>query len=393
MFDFSRVPSNLSESETYGTGSTGMAHSPRAAASSAGCVASLVALALLALAPGVRADCAFTEDCINSSGPDCRPKAVPNGTKPGPLIPPVFNVCPQYGNEQCCSVDQREQLFINFKLIDSAFGKPESGGCPACAANLKGFWCAFTCHPNQTAFIDVLPDISKVDPLDPNNPNYPYTVFHPVVHFAPGYACDSYAPCPKTGKVAEVASLSTCEGFYNYQGQIEGIGQGHTFIDFVFNSSRPGALSQGVSSCCNYNGTYDAKGDWIPYNPPGVPNSSCPCSTCAGMCAGGRCPGAGSAFPGLGDSHDQPLNGINVVFLVAMYSVTLLLSVTVVFSRRCGFCGGVAVQPESPRTWHMWGASGSSDLELRGPGAAVHRPGSRKGSGAAALLAEGLPSY
>ena len=39
----------------------------------------------------------------------------------------------------------------SFKMVDFSFGSANGiglGGCDICAANLKRFWCAFTCSPN-----------------------------------------------------------------------------------------------------------------------------------------------------------------------------------------------------------------------------------------------------
>ena len=310
----------------------------------------------LALLSSARADCAFTQDCLIYTSPDCRPHGIPPGKKAAPYAgPPMFNVCPQYP-EVCCSAAQMQSLWLNFKLIFSAFGDPQLQGCPACAQNVKDFWCAFSCSPNQTDFLVVLPDLNMTDPLHPDVP--PVTVFHPQLNMQRDYSCAAYAACANTGKVLEDVALGTCEGFFEYQGQVEAIGQGHTFIEFNFNASggnrsanspfsTPSVLSVPVHSCCNYEGAFNV--------PPTPGNTSCPCSTCAGMCSGGTCAGAGSDYPGLSDVDLPVLNGINGMFLSIMYSVTVGLSIIIVLGRRNGLCGGQLVALDSPRSWGGWG--------------------------------------
>ncbi len=60
--------------------------------------------------------------------------------------------CPFYINKPvCCIPFQLDKLRENFKLIEKMFGTDEDG-CDVCAANLKRFWCEFTCNPNQRSF-------------------------------------------------------------------------------------------------------------------------------------------------------------------------------------------------------------------------------------------------
>jgi hypothetical protein len=64
----------------------------------------------------------------------------------------------------------------NFQAIDATFGSA-GGGCDMyytnlilrCAANLKKFWCEYTCSPNQRNFVATNGYSNIKDPLNPKN--------------------------------------------------------------------------------------------------------------------------------------------------------------------------------------------------------------------------------
>jgi hypothetical protein len=59
-------------------------------------------------------------------------------------------------------------MIRSFKQIDATFGSG-GGGCDFCGANLKRFWCQYTCDPNQADFVSQSGNITVVDPTNPNN--------------------------------------------------------------------------------------------------------------------------------------------------------------------------------------------------------------------------------
>lgn len=85
--------------------------------------------------------------------------------------PKEGNVCEEFIEDGCCNHFQMAALSFNFLLLDSAFGNLEAGGCPACTANIKKLYCAFTCSPNQADWVT------------------PIGVFENVVRTAAGTVC------------------------------------------------------------------------------------------------------------------------------------------------------------------------------------------------------------
>jgi hypothetical protein len=74
-----------------------------------------------------------------------------NNTEPF-LLDEKDLACPDYvGKKVCCSAAQNIDLRDNFNSLDIVFGSGY-GGCDICSINLKRFWCAFTCDPEQHLF-------------------------------------------------------------------------------------------------------------------------------------------------------------------------------------------------------------------------------------------------
>jgi len=308
------------------------------------------------------ADCLFYQDCISGAG--CMPHSYPNGSVlPFPINPgPVFNACPAYVNNGCCTVPQVETLYVSFAGLKAAFGKVASGGCPACYENLVSFWCEFTCSPNQTDFIERLGYANVTDP----NTGILTDVLQVVIATDPAFTCSAYDSCAAVSTVQKDATLASMEGFFNYQGNFMAIQHGVQII-FDFESGGRGNSSNatGVGGTCAA-GTRGARGGggvgevaapapskYIPLSSPaysccdfplslqtGLPadagvNTSCPCSNCRGMCAGGLCPwngaragdgGGAASFPGLGDVADNVMNGFDSLTVGVTYGAVAAAS-------------------------------------------------------------------
>jgi hypothetical protein len=120
----------------------------------------LVVAALLQPASSL---CVMEQICV--AGPTCRPQPVPY-IQPFPLDYGKLQ-CPQYEAAGCCVATQNLLLNINFAAINFAFANLEAGGCPACAQNVRNFWCQYTCAPDQDSFAVVLGPANVTDPTDP----------------------------------------------------------------------------------------------------------------------------------------------------------------------------------------------------------------------------------
>ncbi|KAF5369963.1 hypothetical protein D9758_001274 [Tetrapyrgos nigripes] len=77
----------------------------------------------------------------------------------GPPIEPddstrqvLLDVCGEEftNGPSCCTKSQVETLGENFKLVEGLIAS-----CPACRNNFRSFFCAFTCSPNQSSFLNV----------------------------------------------------------------------------------------------------------------------------------------------------------------------------------------------------------------------------------------------
>jgi hypothetical protein len=90
--------------------------------------------------------CRMKQDC-DVRDPKCKPSAA-NNTEPQ-ILNGIDAICPDYKDQlACCNKGQNILMKNNFDSLDSVFGS-KSGGCDACAINLKKFWCHFTCHTEQ----------------------------------------------------------------------------------------------------------------------------------------------------------------------------------------------------------------------------------------------------
>lgn len=312
-----------------------------------------VLLPLLALQPAW-GKCVFYQDCVGFP-PECIPQMYDEPVDPFPLTDP-FLPCPEYVGGGCCMPDAAGTLYTSLQLLVSAFGDINSGGCPACLANAASFWCEYTCSPYQDEFFTKL---AYVNATDPNSGNT-FTVLQSTIRVDKDFACGTYDSCASTSTVRKDSTLASMEGFFTYQGNTEAIGHGQQILfDFVdagagngtngtsvagpgmgalgrrrmgrrgggdglpslADPSSPnstGYVLQPLYSCCNFPLSLES-GDPLD----NATNTSCPCASCGGMCAGGTCPwdsragdGGGSgttqdSFAGLGNVQDNPLLGFD----------------------------------------------------------------------------------
>ena len=131
----------------------------------------------------------------------------------------------------------------------TAFGNPQTGGCPACAYNVEQFWCTATCSPHQSDFIRANGYENVTNPEDPTGPLK--QVLKLSMRMSKSYACSVYAQCAATNK-AKLLDTTT-EGFFQYQGKTQGIPKGVWYsFDYETTARDPLALHQPLQLCCSY---------------------------------------------------------------------------------------------------------------------------------------------
>mmetsp|Transcript_43762 Transcript_43762/g.50325 ORF Transcript_43762/g.50325 Transcript_43762/m.50325 type:complete len:297 (-) Transcript_43762:343-1233(-) len=182
---------------------------------------------------GLSAKCSFTQIC-SSSGVCEVPSKLPELTEPGNsgLSAGSPWPCPMYDSKNvCCNTNQISELNSQFQVIDNVFGSGAAGGlgCGICAANLKFFWCAFTCAPNQADF--VLPEDQQVL-YDPDSLDY-MKVLVVTVEVNPTTACELFESCKKTPFAIQVTDMHSSEGFLNFQG-VNAMSMGSVYIKMKY---------------------------------------------------------------------------------------------------------------------------------------------------------------
>jgi len=209
------------------------------------------------------------------------------------------------------------------------------------------------------------PFVNKTDPESGDL----VTVINTVLHIDAQYACGVFDSCETTGRVKQFSPMQTCEGFFTYQGQVEAIGSGLSYIDFVYNKYNKDIvnsaelredqafLSSPLYSCCNF--PANINGGPASFNSSG--NTSCPCSSCAAMCAGGSCTGSGQSNHDLGNSPKDSLKGFSAIITGAWIGGLLGLSIFASFIKQnlMNVEGGVPL-------FQIFSQEGKAPVECRG---------------------------
>lgn len=154
-------------------------------------------------------------------------------------------ICPFLkGMETCCNDDQILVMYNNFKTIESLFGN-----CQLCSANLKRFWCEYTCSPYQYYFVDSFDQIysEDIDGLALNQ----------TVRVESSVTCDLYNSCKKNPYVASLASGQSAVGFLEFMGS-NAVQTGKVKISFDFTNDPDKTLMMDMYPCdLDVNGTLD----------------------------------------------------------------------------------------------------------------------------------------
>jgi hypothetical protein len=180
--------------------------------------------------------------------------------------------CPEFiGQQVCCNVWQDTQEYVNFILLQGSFGH-QNGGCDVCAANLRRFWCYFTCAANQAQFLQIGEMVNVIQPS--TGMSYYARAVNMTINA--DMACELFTSCSKTQFITLLSQTSTSQGFLTFLGQ-NGVSTGQVWITMNLNYD-PNALNFEIDSCsANFsNGTNQ-------WNYP--VNQTCNCNTCSAMCA------------------------------------------------------------------------------------------------------------
>ncbi|CAD8172772.1 unnamed protein product [Paramecium octaurelia] len=190
--------------------------------------------------------------------------------------------CPFYDDTPvCCRQDNVDQMISNYRSIDATFGQ-DGGGCDICGANLKRFWCIYTCDPNQTNFIEYT---GRANVTDPSNKNRLIEVQLVSLTTKPQIACEVYSSCSRTSFVNQVSAMQSPGGFFNFLGE-QAISQGQQFITFQFSDHN--SMIMDDTWMCNHKSnitTVDDKGVIHYWDQYGYEiKQQCGCNTCEDSC-------------------------------------------------------------------------------------------------------------
>jgi Niemann-Pick C1 protein len=166
-----------------------------------------------------------------------------------PAVKPDFDIgkiCPQrYADAACCDVHQFDRLKDH---VGEAYGI--LGRCPACYQNLVTFWCAFTCSPDQSLFVDIVDTAIGTEGKRVVNHTH-YTLSH---EFSYGFfdACDYVRFGPTGLRVMQVIfQASTPLQFFQYMGKEKPAGESPIQVDFTVEpkGAATGAMAEHVNPC------------------------------------------------------------------------------------------------------------------------------------------------
>lgn len=220
--------------------------------------------------------------------------------------------------------------------------------------NLKRFWCAFTCSPDQAEFVTTK---GFQNVTDPNNPGPPVLVLTSVISMSREYACGVFASCKDTPTAQENTVMSTCPSFFLDMGQSEAIQFGSD-SNFTFSDSES-AMSLPLDNCCNYQ----------PFNEFNIPegdNTSCLCNACSGACPGGTCFGGVEYIstntstvipPNVGAPIYGVMHGFNGAIIGGVYGGIFLVSLAFLFFNRRPKSSGADYVSQLARNPDSYGAA------------------------------------
>lgn len=192
-------------------------------------------------------------------------------------------LCPDlYDTDVCCSdyaiADQKSK----FILLDEALGAAGTG-CSICAANLKRFYCHFSCDPNQDKWAT---KVSVVD-HDDKFPSINHSLGKVDAHVDYKLVCNIFESCQDINFVSALGASASPQGFFNLQAS-QGVTQGNLIINWIYDYSPVPALqpytfpvngcdSDFSATCTDIEGCTDPQGY-------ALSTGTCACLNCQKAC-------------------------------------------------------------------------------------------------------------
>lgn len=262
-------------------------------------------------------DCVMQQDCIGMKpdDPRCQPEPrTPGREKPEILPDDVESLCPEYvaGKEACCGKVGLEKLKSNFISLESIFGTAV-GGCDICVANLKKFWCHFTCHPQQKDFLSVIGFRNHtIDGKERTLLDLNFTLNEDM-------NCKLFQSCKKTKFAAQVPAMSNALGFTNFQG-VNAYTKTAVYINILTDKEK--GLKYDIHTCDEK--PKDKMIDGIPIK------DYCSCNSCGQLCNYTL------------TSSTPVLEGLSWTLIGVFYLCVIIATVGIFFAKK--YCGGKQVE-------------------------------------------------
>eukprot|EP00828_Plagiopyla_frontata_P009224 TRINITY_DN14744_c0_g1_i2.p2 TRINITY_DN14744_c0_g1~~TRINITY_DN14744_c0_g1_i2.p2 ORF type:complete len:260 (+),score=31.30 TRINITY_DN14744_c0_g1_i2:95-781(+) len=188
------------------------------------------------------------------------------------------------------------------------------GGCDICGANLKRFWCQFTCSPNQSDFVVAMKTIQTPSPVQPGTM---LTALNTTVTMNSNTVCDLYNSCNKTQYVTQVAAMQTASGFINFQGS-QAVTIGKALINVNYSTDPKKSLTLELLKC---NETFPSGED-----PSGYPiRRACTCNNCDLACT--------SVNMDTINTKISTMKGFNLSLILIIYIGVLLFGMLLIILR------------------------------------------------------------
>lgn len=139
---------------------------------------------------------------------------------------------------------------------------------------MRRFWCWFTCHPNQTHFVNAYDNINVPNPLSPDQN---ITVLNVSIKLDPNTACQLYQSCKTTAYVSQVPAMQSDKGLMNFLGS-NSISVGKELINMIYtNDPKDSPINASLHQC---NETFPNGTDKYGY----PVKKNCTCNNCAQSC-------------------------------------------------------------------------------------------------------------
>ncbi|CAD8125014.1 unnamed protein product [Paramecium sonneborni] len=206
---------------------------------------------------------------------DDNKKPIP--TDKEPWINQKMSACSFYQNTPvCCTESQDDGVGNDFISLDATFGS-DGDGCDICAANMKRFWCVYSCDPRQGEFLKIT---GRANVTDPRNPNRTIDVQTVTLRIHPQVACDVYSSCKRTNFASQVSAMQTPGGFFTFQAE-QGVSSSLQLIAIEFSESNS-LIMPDMDNC---NQTFQQAADGKTYDPYNFEiKKPCGCNTCEDSC-------------------------------------------------------------------------------------------------------------